>query len=216
MYTGFLRFCRPGLLLASVAFTLSGCASTDGWFQKKNEEGAAPYFLQQQPRACVDTVGIKGRFSVYYKKNDREEGVHGSFEWEQKPDLTTITLLTPLGQVAATVDVMPQLTTFTIPGKQPKTAPDAEGLLRSQLGWDLPVNGMKQWLQGCAVDIKGNPFIATPEKKTVITKEKWQIDYVSWIDGPTMPLPKRINIAKGKDSTNLDINIKLVVDEWRF
>ncbi len=216
MNTGVFRFCRLAVPVLAGSFLLSGCAGFNTLFQPKEKEVSAPYFLEQKPRACVSKVGIRGRFSVYYKIDDREEGVHGSFEWEQTPELTSITLLSPLGQVAATVDVMPQLTTFAVPGKPPKSAPNAESLIKSQLGWALPVSGMKEWLQGCAVDAQGRSFIASPEKKSVITKDKWQIDYVSWIDGPTMPLPKRINLTKGRDQTDLDLNIKLVIDEWRF
>ncbi|MBR7070232.1 MAG: outer membrane lipoprotein LolB [Oxalobacter sp.] len=215
MRSGFSRFCRLLVPVLAGTILLSGCAGVDS-FLTKEKEVRAPYFLKQQPRACVDKVGIKGRFSIYYKRDDREEGVHGGFEWEQTPELTTITLLSPLGQVAATIDVMPQLATFTVPGKPPKSAPDADRLIQSQLGWALPVSGMKEWLQGCAVDAQGKPFIASPEKKSVITKDRWQIDYVTWIDGPTMPLPKRINLVRGKDLTDLDLNMKLVIDEWRF
>ncbi|MGN0918916.1 MAG: lipoprotein insertase outer membrane protein LolB [Oxalobacter sp.] len=217
MNTGIFRFCRLAVPALAGSLLLSGCAgSSTSLFQPKEKEVQVPYFLAQQPRACVDKVGIKGRFSIYYKIDDREEGVHGSFEWEQTPELTSITLLSPLGQVAATIDIMPQLATFTVPGKPPKSAANAEKLIKSQLGWTLPVNGMKDWLQGCAVDAQGKPFIASPEKKSVITKDKWQIDYVSWIEGPTMPLPKRINLTKGKDSTDLDLNMKLVIDGWQF
>ncbi len=216
MSAGIFRFCRLVFPVLAGSFLLSGCAAIEEFFHLKKKEAPAPYFLKQQPRACVSKVGIKGRFSLYYKIDDREEGVHGSFEWEQTPDRTSITLLSPLGQVVATIDVMPQITTFMVPGKPPKSAPDAESLIKSQLGWTLPVNGMKEWLQGCAVDAKGKPFIASPDRKTVTTKDKWQIDYVSWIDGPTMPLPKRINLTKGKDLTNLDLNMKLVIDEWHF
>ena len=216
MNTRVFRFCRLAVPMLAGSLLLSGCAGFDALLKPKEKEAPAPYFLEQQPRACFSKVGIRGRFSVYYKIDDREEGVHGSFEWEQTPELTSITLLSPLGQVAATVDVMPKLATFAVPGKPPKSAPNAESLIKSQLGWALPVSGMKEWLQGCAVDAQGRSFIASPEKKSVITKDKWQIDYVSWIDGPTMPLPKRINLTKGKDLTDLDLNIKLVIDEWRF
>lgn len=214
MKSSVFRFCRLVVPVLTGAATLSGCASLSETARQKDDP--APYFLEQRPRACVEKVGVNGRFSIYYKTRGAEEALHGGFEWEQDKGLIAITLLSPLGQEVAKIDVMPQLTTFTIPGKPPKSAANAEKLIESQLGWTLPVSWLKDWLQGCAVDAEGKPFIASPERKEVITKDKWQINYVSWIDGPVMPLPKRINLVKGKDATDLDVNMKLVIDGWRF
>lgn len=214
MKSSVFRFCRLAVPVLIGAVALSGCAGFSDSFQQKEE--AAPYFLTQQPRACVDKVGVNGRFSIYYKTKGNEEALHGGFEWEQDKNLISITLLSPLGQEVAKIEVAPRLTTFIMPGKPPKSAANAEKLIKSQLGWTLPVSGLKDWLQGCAVDANGKAFIASPDNKEVVTKDKWQINYVSWIDGPVMPLPKRINLIKGKDATDLDVNMKLVVDEWRF
>lgn len=61
-----------------------------------------------------------------------------------------MTLMSPLGQTIAKIEITPQMTTFTAPNRAPASAPDAEELIKSQLGWTLPVSGMKGWLQGCA------------------------------------------------------------------
>ena len=175
-------------------------------------------FSSETARQCVDTVNIKGRFSIQYKLDDREESLHGKFGWDQSPGNTVVTLMSPLGQTMAKIDITPQMTTFTAPNRAPASAHNAEELIRSQLGWTLPVSGMKGWLQGCATDSRGQSFIATPKSTQVITRDGWQINYASWIDGPTMPLPKRIDLIKGnQDSLNgVDIHLKLVIDEWNF
>ncbi len=212
------RFFRPNALITWIftgSLLLSGCAEYNGILKPEKTE-KAPYFLEQQPRSCVSKVGVKGRFSAYIKNKGQEEALHGGFEWEQQPDMITIRFLSPLGQVVATADIMPQITTLTIPGKPPRTAKNAEKLIESQLGWTLPVSGLKDWLQGCATDSQNQAFIASPDKRWVVTNDKWQIEYATWIDGPIMPLPKRINLIKGKDLTDLDINIKLVIDQWQF
>lgn len=175
-------------------------------------------FNWETQRQCVDKVNIKGRFSIRYTLDGHEESLHGKFNWEQKPELTVVTFQTPLGQTMAKIDVGPHMTTFTAPNHAPQSAPDAEELIRSQLGWTLPVSGMKGWLQGCATDSAGKPFIASPKATQVITNDGWQINYPNWIEGPTMPLPKRIDILKGSKGArnDIDINMKLVIDEWNF
>lgn len=174
-------------------------------------------FSANAPRSCVGKAKIKGRFSIRYKANGKEESLHGGFDWKQTPDYTVITLLSPLGQSMAKIEATPQLTTFSAPGSAPRSGANAEELIETQLGWVLPVTGLKDWLQGCATDMQGQLFIATPESRQVITRDGWQLDYPSWIDGPSMPLPKRINLIKGgKDFSDVDINLKLVIDEWHF
>ena len=175
-------------------------------------------FSSETPRQCVDTVSIKGRFSIQYKLDDGEESLHGKFGWEQSPDSTVVTLMSPLGQTMAKIEVTPRMATFIAPNRSPQSAANAEELIKSQLGWTLPVSGLKGWLQGCATDSQGHSFIATPELTQVITKDGWQINKATCIDGPTMPLPKRIDLVKeSKESKNgVDINLKLVIDEWHF
>ena len=175
------------------------------------------FLSDKTPRSCTSNVDIRGRFSIRYKIDGREESLHGNFDWQQTTDYTVITLLSPLGQSMAKIEVTPQLTTFTAPGKAPKSATNAEELIRSELGWTLPVSGLRDWLQGCATDMQNHPFIATPQSRQVITREGWQIDYISWIDGPVMPLPKRIDLIKGgNNAIDVDIHLKLVIDEWQF
>ncbi len=189
---------------------LSGCSSFQS-MEKLN------IFSSDTPRSCSEKAGVKGRFSIHYQADGKEESLHGGFDWKQAPDYTVITLLSPLGQSMAKIEITPQLTTFIAPNKAPRSAANAEELIKSELGWTLPVTGLKDWLQGCATDMQGKPFIASPESKQVITRDGWQIDYITWIEGPVMPLPKRINLTKGSsDSRDVNINLKLVIDEWHF
>lgn len=203
---------RTGLLtLIVITIGLTGCSTIQSVTPSR-------LFNWESSRKCVDKVSIKGRFSIQYKLDGKEESLHGKFGWEQSPDLTVVTLQSPLGQTMAKIDVTPHMATFIAPNRAPLSAPDADELIKSQLGWTLPVSGMKGWLQGCATDSKGKPFIASPKATQVITQDGWQINYTSWIEGPTIPLPKRIDMTKGSNGlrNGVDITIKLVIDEWNF
>ena len=65
-------------------------------------------FSTETARKCVDKVNIKGRFSILYKLDDREESLHGKFGWEQSPENTVVTLMSPLGQTMAKIEITPQ------------------------------------------------------------------------------------------------------------
>lgn len=205
------HLCKIGLLAVFFfSIPLSGCSNFPSLPK-------TDFFSKDAPRSCAENAGIKGRFSIRYQANGKEESLHGNFDWKQASDYTVITLLSPLGQSMAKIEITPRLTTFIAPNKAPRSAINTEELIKSELGWTLPVTGLRNWLQGCATDIQGMPFIATPESTQVITRDGWQIDYITWIEGPTMPLPKRINLIKGSnDPGDVDINLKLVIDEWHF
>lgn len=175
-----------------------------------------PAFLKNETvRTCRDTVNAKGRFSIQYRTDNKKESLHGKFDWKQTADYTVITLFSPLGQTVARIEVSPGATTFVSPGHAPRSAGNAEELIRSELGWTLPVSGLRNWLQGCATDTQGHAFRATPVSNQVITNDGWQINYVTWSEEPPATLPKRIDLTKGsRDTRDVDIQLKLVIDEW--
>lgn len=174
-------------------------------------------FKNEIVRTCQDTVNAKGRFSIQYHTGHKKESLHGKFDWKQTLDYTVITLFSPLGQTVARIEVSPEMTTFVSPGHSPRSADNAEELIRTELGWTLPVSGLRDWLQGCATDMQGHAFVATPVSKQVITNDGWQINYVTWSEESSVPLPKRIDLTKGShDTRDVDIQLKLVIDEWDF
>ena len=198
------------IVVFMAALWLSGCSHLS------DTNKTAPFSTQTQ-RHCVSDVSLKGRFSIQYQAANKEESLHGNFDWQQTADHIIITLSSPLGQSMARIDVTPNLTTFMAPGRAPRSAANAESLIASELGWALPVSGLKDWLQGCATNQQNQLFVATPHSKQVFTQDGWQIDYTAWIDGPVMPLPKRIDLIKGgRNTLDVDIHLKLVIDEWHF
>ena len=54
------------------------------------------FLSDKTPRSCTSNVDIRGRFSIRYKIDGREESLHGNFDWQQTTDYTVITLLSPL------------------------------------------------------------------------------------------------------------------------
>jgi outer membrane lipoprotein LolB len=167
-------------------------------------------------RACHDNIKLAGRFSAQYRKDGKDEAVHGSFELTQSGKNASLTLLSPLGQTIATIDVTSTEATLTPAGKPPRTAVDVDVLAASSLGWPLPVSGLREWLQGCAVDARGRRFVATPVRNSVTTPDGWRIAYPVWDDGasPT-PRPRRVDLHRDADRAAAEISLRLVIDTWQ-
>ncbi|MEO8839291.1 MAG: outer membrane lipoprotein LolB, partial [Herbaspirillum sp.] len=124
------------------AATLVGCASPGG------PSASAPTSASASAATVIanyqNQINISGRLSVIYQQNGREQGLHGSFDWIQtSADATQITLRSPLGQIIATIDVTPTLSTLTEANRAPQSASDVDALAQQALGWPLPVSGLR-------------------------------------------------------------------------
>jgi outer membrane lipoprotein LolB len=164
-------------------------------------------------RTYSDAINLEGRLSVQYQLNDKDESVHGSFTWQQTAQRTAITLLSPLGQIIAKIDVTPESATLTQSGRDARTAPDVDELAAQSLGWPLPVSGLRTWLQGFAIDANGQKFVATPTNSKVTTRDGWQINYVTWDDSnPAQPHPKRIDLQRQTEQAG-NVVMRIIVDQ---
>ncbi|NLC23392.1 MAG: outer membrane lipoprotein LolB [Oxalobacter sp.] len=170
-------------------------------------------------RKCSDSMEISGRVSMNYtlSRNDKTESLHGKFSWKQHRDKAHIDIFSPLGQTLAVIDISPGQAIFTASGKIPVSATDADTLVFQQLGWPLPVSGMRHWLQGCATNTSGKAFQADPAHPEVTTPDGWRIHYVSWNSFQENQLvPRRIDMTHtpAADAAVSEIRIRLIIDEW--
>ena len=114
----FFRTRLKTLRLLALPLLLAGCATINS-----PSPGVPSTDTQQAPsRAYHDAIELGGRLSVRYQENGRDQAVHGTFSWIQAPERTLLTLLSPLGQTIATIDITPNLATLTQAGQAPRTA----------------------------------------------------------------------------------------------
>lgn len=165
-------------------------------------------------RPFQGTIDLGGRLSVRYQNNGKDEALHGNFSWSQTPARTSVTLLSPLGQTMAIIDVSPEGATLVQAGQATRSAGSVDSLTTDMLGWPLPVAGMRDWLQGFAVDAAGRRFVATPANQEVTTRDGWRIHYASWQDGSPSAAPKRIDLARATEQAG-NVSIRIVIDTWQ-
>jgi outer membrane lipoprotein LolB len=168
------------------------------------------------PRSYSDNIELAGRLSVRYQGNQKEEALHGNFNWNQTPVLTSVALLSPLGQTMAVIDVTPQGARLAQNGQPVRTAPDVDTLTEQTLGWPLPVAGLREWLQGYAIDAAGRRIVATPQASELTTRDGWQLRYAAWQDDTPTPQnrPKRIDLSRHTAQAG-DVSIRIVIDSWQ-
>jgi outer membrane lipoprotein LolB len=92
-------------------------------------------------------------------------------------------------------------------------AGDIDSLTARTLGWSLPVSGLRDWLQGYALDASGKRFTASPAHNTVFTRDGWRLRFVSWQDeSAAHPAPRRIDAERSATPTSDELAIRIVID----
>lgn len=179
---------------------LAGCATNTA---NLNQAAVADY---------RDSIDLTGKLSVNYQKDGRTESITGNFNWEQRPGAIDVALMSPLGQTVATINVTPDAATLTQGGEPPRTASDIDSLTQMALGWPLPVSGLRDWLQGYAIDAGGKRFRASPANNSVTTKDGWRLRFVEWQDATaSQPAPRLITAERAASGDITDLAIRIVV-----
>ena len=197
-----LPFRASALALATALALLAGCATTSA---PRSTAAVAPY---------RDNIELTGRIAINYSKDGKKESLNGKFTWRQSKDSTDVNLISPTGQTVAVISVTPGSATLKQSGKEPLSAPDLDSLTTRTLGWTLPVSGLRDWLQGHAIASDGSRYTATPSNDTVVTRDGWKLDYVSWQDdGAPVPQPKRIDVTRTALGQQVDdMALRIVID----
>jgi outer membrane lipoprotein LolB len=168
-------------------------------------------------RAYSESLDIGGRFSAQFQHAGKPESWNGSFNWVQSPQLTTVTLQSPLGQTLATIVVDRDSATLTQSGRAPRSAANVDALAQDALGWPLPVSKLRDWLQGYAIGADGRRLAVTPQMTDAIaTQDGWRIRYVSWQDdnGAGGQVPKRVDMERDTVEAG-NVQMRLVISTWQ-
>ena len=196
---------RAALGLAAAAIVaLSGCASVKP--QGPSTSNAATAVTAQTSRA------YHGRFAVQYvDQNGQQRNAYGNFDWQERDDTVTLQLRNPLGQTMAIVTSSPSAATLELPNRQPLTADNVSTLMQNALGFALPVEGLRYWLQPSVAPTSKAKTEKDPQQDTrlkEIQQDGWTIDYIAYADAPAAGV-KRVNLAR----TEPPLDIKLVLDQ---
>jgi len=194
---------RPFRLLPILSFAavLAGCATTGTNTPNANVPVAA----------YRDTVDFSGSLSVSYQQDGQAHNDTVRYSWSQRPDNIDVTITGPLGQTLATLHVTPQAATLTQPDRVPRTAKDIDTLTAQTLGYALPVNGLRDWMQGYATDANGQRFTASPANNEVFTKDGWRLRFAEWQGNAATPMPRRISAGRSATASSGEMQINISI-----
>lgn len=159
--------------------------------------------------AAYEEWGLSGRVSV--RVDDR--GWHAALDWRQRDDGYRLNLFGPFGRGLAQIDADGSGVTMTTEDERVVTAADADELVYRELGWPLPVGGLRDWILGRPAAGAGREYEITIDswgRPGWLRQDGWEIEYRRY-DGDLCPtMPDRLRLTRD------GVTVTIVVDEWRF
>jgi outer membrane lipoprotein LolB len=174
--------------------------------------GCASLGLDQKPLHLGDTGfdrELTGRISVHYQSlsTDQQETIFANFDWSEHGSKVDLDLLDPLGQTIARVRAAPEMTTLTLNDGRVYSGVTPEALTAQVLGWTLPVEGLRAWLEGRPLHPEAADSSIDADGNHRLVEEGWTIVYTLEA-GDTAP--RRLNLSYPGPGVALELRI--VVD----
>jgi outer membrane lipoprotein LolB len=149
---------------------------------------------------------LYGRVSVTLE----EQGWHANLDWIQQGPRFQLDLSGPLRQGRLVITGGPDGVRAQGGDGQVAFAEDAETLIARQLGWTLPVLGLRYWVRGIPDPSQPVIEMSLDELGRLATLKQggWTIRYPDYLEGDGLDLPHKIRLDSSK------INVRMVVDQW--
>ena len=154
----------------------------------------------------IDAWALRGRLAVRTDK----DAFSATLQWAQKKQLYIMRVIAPLGQgtyeIRRKLDGVSLLTSDNLLYE----ADDAETLMLANLGWSVPVEGMKYWIRGLPdpdVEIQ-DLQLDESALLTGLTQSGWNISMTSYTTYDEYYLPGRIKLE------NDIMKVTILAKEW--
>lgn len=158
------------------------------------------------------TVEYQGRFSISYNdSNGTPRNAYGNFDWRDHGAAITLELRNPLGQTLARIESTPEGATLALPNQALRQAPDASTLMRNMLGFELPVDDLKYWLNGKAAPSAVTARRTDPQngRLSELRQDGWTVTYAAYAEPPSNAV-RRVDLSRDGDDPPL--SARLVID----
>ncbi len=190
-------------ILLILAAALSGCALVPT--EPGPAERAAAWEQRQASLSDRERWDFTGRIAV----DAGEERWSASLRWRQIGESYRVNVWGPLGQTLARLDGTPNgVTLRTSDGTYYALSP--EQLLYRELGWRLPVSGMRHWVRGlpapqAPIDVLELDAIGRPER---LEQSGWQVSFPEYERYSVDAMPGRVLLHSDL------VSIRLLAETW--
>jgi outer membrane lipoprotein LolB len=200
---------RSCLIFAGAFFLLlSGCAINPN--QTEMVSAQSNVATLQAHLATIEKIQafhVKGRIGVQTQPN----GFSGGLDWQHTNERDEIAIFSPLGSQVASIIKRVNGVTLTDNKGQSVTEKDTATLTQNTLGWQLPLDGLSDWVLGrprksAITEIRWD----AEGKLRKLAQDDWQIEYLEYKTIDRYRLPVKLNLM------HPNVTIKLILQEQKI
>ena len=189
--------------IAIIALMLHACGAGP-----KRETFTSDQDERSQKLRSADHWNIQGRVSIV----TGNDGWNGSIRWKQVETHFDIRIVGPLGQGSMWLQGSPGFVELRSSDKKKViTAPDAESLLYQEMGWQMPVSGMRYWVLGIAGpgDVTSRKYNKQGQLEEMV-QSGWTIRFRRYRKVGDYQLPDKIFMRNDRFS------VKMIIKQWKL
>jgi outer membrane lipoprotein LolB len=185
---------------------LAGCADLQ-FFTPAQKADTSAWDLHRAALTGLERWSITGRLAI----QSGHEGWNATLHWDQDNENYTLRLIAPLGQGTYQLYGDDHLVSLLTAENKIYQADDPETLLQQNLGWSVPVGGLKYWIKGIPqpdVNME-NLVIDQDGRMTDLQQSGWRISILRYSDFNGTQLPSKLFMQ------NDHFKLRLVVQDWK-
>lgn len=158
--------------------------------------------------AELDSWTVQGRVGV---ETARDSGT-ASLTWDQDGEDYAMRIMAPLSQGTFELKGGADGVTLRSPDNQIRSAADPQELMEQNLGWSLPVTGMKYWVRGIPVPDRPVEQIRVDDTGRLLDLQQdgWRISISRYKQVAGLELPDKLYME------NQPLKMRVVIAEWQL
>lgn len=195
------------LILGFLALWLTSCATVTPQ-QPVAQNQRMSWDSRVATLSRIQSWSLKGLIGI---REQQKSAVSATIQWQQQQQSYHIALYGPLGTNSYELTGRPGYVQLAGANGKQTSARSAEELLAKEVGWYLPVSNLYYWIRGIPVpNVPAQKQVDAYNHLIQLNQQGWNIQYLSYTSVNHIDIPNRITFS------NPRLNVKLVINQWRF
>ena len=187
-----------GLLLASSAFIVTGCQTTQQMGSTANTSSVMVDGSQSQYPQLLQSFNIRGKIGVTTPETATSAAQTGSafYVWAQEDDRFAIDITGAMGIGHTVIEYNGSTATLVSERTGEITAASPEDLLLQATGWQAPISQLRYWISGRPAPSDINSQLDAQGRLVSSQNGDWVAEFNYKNDTANSQLPNKIKVSR--------------------
>lgn len=189
--------------LVSLLVLITACKPI--WYRPPDTPEAL-WQLRSKELTTLNNWAIKGRTAIVQGK----EGWNAGLAWREQSASYQINLTGPFAQGGVELKGDKQQVVLTMASGEQIVATSPERLLQENMGVNMPVSALRDWVRGLPYKVKKIDTMKLDEegRLTYLKQQDWEIEFLRYVPFEQYSMPAKIFIK------HPEINLRLIIRDW--